>query len=102
MSERPFKCLMCEGDLGEPGMLNAKWFTRLCFTPTDARRSERWFYGGPKVRAVVCRDCGFVHAFTDPKEIDDITAEGHTRCRKCRHILRGLSAPRCPECGEPI
>ncbi|MBI4719011.1 MAG: hypothetical protein HY763_14490 [Planctomycetes bacterium] len=28
--------------------------------------------------------------------------DGETRCRKCRHILRGLSAPRCPECGEPI
>lgn len=93
---------MCEGDLGEPGMLNAKGSANVCFTPTDARRTARWFHSGPKVRAVVCRDCGFVHAFTDPKEIDEITAEGHTRCRKCRHILRGLSAPRCPECGEPI
>ena len=25
-----------------------------------------------------------------------------TRCRKCRHILRGISEPRCPECGERI
>lgn len=25
-----------------------------------------------------------------------------TRCRKCRHILRGLSEPRCPECGQAI
>ncbi|MCA9254657.1 MAG: hypothetical protein KDA33_03425 [Phycisphaerales bacterium] len=24
------------------------------------------------------------------------------RCRKCRHILMGLQAPRCPECGEAI
>ncbi len=24
------------------------------------------------------------------------------RCRKCRHILRGLSQPRCPECGDWI
>jgi hypothetical protein len=24
------------------------------------------------------------------------------RCPKCDYILRGLSAPRCPECGEPI
>lgn len=23
-------------------------------------------------------------------------------CRRCAHILRGLSEPRCPECGEPI
>lgn len=28
--------------------------------------------------------------------------DGETRCRKCNYILRGLSEPRCPECGEPI
>ncbi|GMU24133.1 MAG: hypothetical protein AMXMBFR13_42100 [Phycisphaerae bacterium] len=25
-----------------------------------------------------------------------------TRCRKCSYILRGISEPRCPECGEQI
>ena len=25
-----------------------------------------------------------------------------TRCRKCSYILRGLTEPRCPECGEGI
>jgi hypothetical protein len=25
-----------------------------------------------------------------------------TYCRKCGHILRGISEPRCPECGEKI
>ena len=25
-----------------------------------------------------------------------------TRCRRCGHILRGLTEPRCPECGEGI
>lgn len=25
-----------------------------------------------------------------------------TRCRKCNYILRGLTQPRCPECGEAI
>lgn len=25
-----------------------------------------------------------------------------TRCRKCNYILRGLTEPRCPECGEKI
>src|SRR5262245_60778035 len=25
-----------------------------------------------------------------------------TRCRKCNYILRGISEPRCPECGERI
>ena len=25
-----------------------------------------------------------------------------TRCRKCNYILRGITEPRCPECGEKI
>jgi heme A synthase len=25
-----------------------------------------------------------------------------THCRKCNHILRGISEPRCSECGERI
>ncbi len=28
--------------------------------------------------------------------------EHETRCRKCGYILRGISEPRCPECGERI
>jgi hypothetical protein len=28
--------------------------------------------------------------------------DNETRCRRCGHILRGLSEPRCPECGEKI
>ena len=24
------------------------------------------------------------------------------RCRRCHYILRGLTEPRCPECGEAI
>ncbi len=30
------------------------------------------------------------------------TSDSETRCRKCRHILRGITEPRCPECGERI
>jgi hypothetical protein len=32
-----------------------------------------------------------------PKYIDP-----ETRCRKCQCILRGITEPRCPECGERI
>ncbi|MHC4445690.1 MAG: hypothetical protein ACYTF1_18360 [Planctomycetota bacterium] len=28
--------------------------------------------------------------------------DGETRCRKCGYILRGITEPRCPECGEKI
>ena len=28
--------------------------------------------------------------------------DGETRCRACHHILRGLTEPRCPECGLRI
>jgi len=30
------------------------------------------------------------------------SGDRETRCRKCGHILRGISEPRCPECGERI
>ena len=29
-------------------------------------------------------------------------ADDYLHCPKCGYILKGLSAPRCPECGEPI
>jgi rubrerythrin len=28
--------------------------------------------------------------------------DSETRCRECGYILRGISEPRCPECGERI
>lgn len=28
--------------------------------------------------------------------------DGETHCRQCNYILRGLTEPRCPECGEKI
>lgn len=34
--------------------------------------------------------------------VRDGAGDGETRCRRCRHILRGISEPRCPECGERI
>ncbi len=34
--------------------------------------------------------------------LTDRQRDAMTRCRQCGHILRGLSEPRCPECGERI
>ena len=28
--------------------------------------------------------------------------DNETRCRRCGYILKGISEPRCPECGEKI
>lgn len=28
--------------------------------------------------------------------------DGEIRCRKCQYILKGITEPRCPECGERI
>ena len=39
----------------------------------------------------------FAHVVT-PRE----TKDGHTRCGKCGYILKGLTEPRCSECGERI
>ncbi len=46
---------------------------------------------GPTATAVL------LHMLT-PREVND----GHTRCGKCGYILKGLTEPRCSECGERI
>ncbi len=49
------------------------------------------FLTGPIVATVLA------HMLT-PRETRDV----HTRCGKCGYILKGLTAPRCSECGERI
>ncbi len=49
------------------------------------------FLAGPTATAVL------LHMLT-PREVND----GHTRCGKCGYILKGLTEPRCSECGERI
>ncbi len=41
---------------------------------------------------------GFITRYLPSRQAID----GHLRCRKCNYILRGLTEPRCPECGERI
>jgi hypothetical protein len=41
---------------------------------------------------------GILTRFFGPK----LFSPNETRCRKCGYILRGISEPRCPECGERI
>lgn len=42
-----------------------------------------------------------VHSFLS-RRLGGQRADEETHCRACDHILRGLSEPRCPECGEAI
>ena len=49
------------------------------------------FLTGPTITTVI------LYALT-PRESRD----GHTRCGKCGYILKGLTEPRCSECGERI
>ena len=48
-------------------------------------------FAGPTVAAALA------HVFTPREQMD-----GHTRCGKCGYILKGLTEPRCSECGERI
>jgi len=41
---------------------------------------------------------GLLTRFFGPRHPSD----NETRCRKCGYILRGITEPRCPECGERI
>lgn len=41
---------------------------------------------------------GVLTWFLRPRQLID----PETRCRRCGYILRGITEPRCPECGERI
>ena len=99
---KKFKCLACGEARGAPGSMVAEGWTKMVFLPADAPKMSKWFSQGAKVGVVTCRSCGLVHMYTDVERVEEMTGEAETRCRKCRYILKGLSAPRCPECGEPI
>ncbi len=45
-----------------------------------------------------CAIYGYLTVRYGPDAIHD----NELRCRKCSYILRGLTEPRCPECGERI
>lgn len=54
-----------------------------------------WF--GPTILLAFAVFGVLTRRFADKGDPDD-----ETRCRKCRYILRGITEPRCPECGERI
>lgn len=52
-----------------------------------------WWVLPPGFVALVTYERLRLHAYRDYRML---------RCLKCAHILKGLSEPRCPECGERI
>lgn len=54
-------------------------------------------YMAISIMVTVCACIGWIMI-----NIQEMRRDGQTRCRKCGHILRGLTEPRCPECGTPI
>jgi hypothetical protein len=77
-------------------------FAFVILTPLIFRSPGRLWWVIVGLLALVAPSIGAaMHAFIirDPfREWPD----GEIRCRKCRYILRGISEPRCPECGERI
>lgn len=69
------------GLMGLPGL--AEWLVILLFC------------GLPLVALVGLRAFAF-------RLVQKRSGDRETRCRRCGFILRGLTEPRCPECGERI
>jgi hypothetical protein len=62
-----------------------------------------WHFSGfvyPALMAAVFTACSCLGWII--LNVRHVRGDDELRCRKCKHILRGLSEPRCPECGEPI
>ncbi len=67
----------------------------------DSTRVPNWILIANMVCAVVVSEAvslAIYHKLTYERFLH----VGETRCRSCAYILRGLSEPRCPECGERI
>ena len=62
-------------------------------TPYEAGDVERW-----EIALVVTAFAADQLAIRFGLPGDDL----ETRCRSCGYILRGITEPRCPECGERI
>ena len=59
------------------------------------------FLAGTVGTAIICSFSILLYAGMEMLS-DEKPKPNETRCRKCHHILRGITEPRCPECGERI
>lgn len=54
------------------------------------------------VGLLIALPAGLIAAFATARILVTSPPLTDTLCRKCGYTLRGLSEPRCPECGEAI
>ncbi len=104
--------------LGESNMRKRSWWWRVLFSVVvgaiilaawgyatsfvfGAARLPDWVYITNIVSAVAISEAVSLvvyHKLT----YERFPIAGETRCRSCGYILRGLTEPRCSECGERI
>jgi hypothetical protein len=67
--------------------------------PESIKASEPFLIGHVVVRATIPLIAyGLLTLWLGPQSLTD----RETRCRRCDFILRGITEPICPECGERI
>ncbi len=96
------KCPDCGGEYFEDGEVHVPGLGRVMIVPRYLGWFRKAMGVGAPVRARACRQCGRLEQYVDPQKLKKIADDGETRCRKCRQILRGITTPVCPECGEAI
>jgi hypothetical protein len=67
----------------------------MAFLNVRAAETVSWFV---PVALLAVTAFGLLTRYFGPQASPD----RETRCRKCGYILRGITEPRCPECGERI
>ncbi len=81
--------------LGAAAIWTVALFPQFCTNYGLYYDPETFRLAGVTLTAAAC--FGWLLIFLAERQRDALT-----RCRACGHILRGLSEPRCPECGERI
>jgi len=57
---------------------------------------------GTLIHSFAAINCIGIYAYLTVRFPPKKEANNETRCRKCGYILRGITEPRCSECGEKI
>ena len=78
------------------GVLPSRWAWRAMF-PFASPLAATIFVVG-----MAALPSGAIYGYLSVRYGPDAIDRLETRCRKCNYILRGLTEPRCPECGERI